>query len=198
MERYVLTGAPGAGKTSVLRVLEQRGHDVVEEAATAVIEREQARGRPAPLRDPSVIAAIATLQAERQLRAEARPVPIRFFDRSPLCTFALAKFLGHRVPPELEAELDRIGTGRIYRRRVFLVLGQGTVKLTAARRISANDATRFQRLHEAVYTEFGFECVPVPAGPLDERAQLVEEHLPVALRSPAAAALIGADPRGTA
>lgn len=35
--RYVLTGAPGAGKTMLLRALAERGHAVVEEAATDVI-----------------------------------------------------------------------------------------------------------------------------------------------------------------
>jgi predicted ATPase len=37
MPSYILTGAPGAGKTAVLRLLETRGYAVVEEAATDVI-----------------------------------------------------------------------------------------------------------------------------------------------------------------
>lgn len=42
MPRYVLTGAPGAGKTAILRQLEIEGHAVVEEAATDVIALAQA------------------------------------------------------------------------------------------------------------------------------------------------------------
>jgi len=37
MPAYILTGAPGAGKTAVLRLLEISGYAVVEEAATDVI-----------------------------------------------------------------------------------------------------------------------------------------------------------------
>jgi predicted ATPase len=37
MPWYVLTGAPGSGKTAMLRQLEQDGFAVVEEAATDVI-----------------------------------------------------------------------------------------------------------------------------------------------------------------
>ncbi|MFG2472620.1 AAA family ATPase [Streptomyces canus] len=37
MRRYVLTGTPGAGKTSILQCLAEHGYEVVEEAATAVI-----------------------------------------------------------------------------------------------------------------------------------------------------------------
>ena len=37
MKRYVLTGAPGSGKTSVLRALAATGYPVVDEAATDVM-----------------------------------------------------------------------------------------------------------------------------------------------------------------
>jgi predicted ATPase len=37
MKRYILTGAPGAGKTAILRALERNGRVVIEEAATDVI-----------------------------------------------------------------------------------------------------------------------------------------------------------------
>ena len=44
MSRYILTGAPGAGKIAVLRLLEFNGHVVAEEAATDIIALES-RGR---------------------------------------------------------------------------------------------------------------------------------------------------------
>ena len=44
MRRYILTGAPGSGKTSILRALGARGYSVVSEAATDVIADEQAHG----------------------------------------------------------------------------------------------------------------------------------------------------------
>jgi len=48
---YILTGAPGAGKTAVLRVLETGGYLVVEEAATDVIAVGNALGRAEPWHD---------------------------------------------------------------------------------------------------------------------------------------------------
>ena len=44
MQRYILTGAPGAGKTIIIRHLELQGHSIVEEAATDIIALEQAGG----------------------------------------------------------------------------------------------------------------------------------------------------------
>jgi len=48
MKRFIVTGAPGSGKTSILRILEQGGYAVVDEAATDVIAAEQAQGTDQP------------------------------------------------------------------------------------------------------------------------------------------------------
>ena len=101
MPRYVLTGAPGAGKTAILRALELVGHAVVEEAATDVIVHSHALGRPHPEECPGFVEAITALQVSRRLRATGTgPV---FFDRSPVCTLALARFLRRPVPASLAA-----------------------------------------------------------------------------------------------
>src|SRR5665213_1449806 len=44
MKRYILTGAPGAGKTTIIRALQAMGCAVVEEAATDVIAALHAQG----------------------------------------------------------------------------------------------------------------------------------------------------------
>ena len=41
MRRFIITGAPGAGKTAIIRQLELDGFSVVEEAATDVIPRNR-------------------------------------------------------------------------------------------------------------------------------------------------------------
>ena len=69
MRRFIITGAPGAGKTAVIRQLELDGFSVVEEAATDVIAAAQARGIAEPWTDPSFIDLITNLQRRRQIRA---------------------------------------------------------------------------------------------------------------------------------
>jgi hypothetical protein len=66
MPGYILTGAPGAGKTAVLRLLEINGHLVVEEAATDAIALDNALGREEPWHDHAFIDKIVTLQRQRQ------------------------------------------------------------------------------------------------------------------------------------
>ncbi|MET7752000.1 AAA family ATPase [Micromonospora sp. NPDC005367] len=175
MRRYVLTGAPGAGKTSIARALRQRGYPVVDEAATDVIAAEQTRGVAQPWAEPGFVEAVARLQRRRRI-AETRG-PVQVHDRSPLCTLALAEYLGHPIGPELAAELAWARREAIYERPVFLVGSLGFVTRTAARRISRTDAVAFGRVHARVYTDYGHELVDVPAGPVEQRAAFVAAHL---------------------
>jgi predicted ATPase len=173
MKRYVLTGAPGAGKTSVLRVLQAQGFAVVEEAATEVIRREQRAGAAEPWRQPSFIDKIAGLQRQRQQQPVAAGVKVQVHDRSPLCTLALARWLGHPVTPVLAAEIERMAREHTYERRVFLLCPLGFIAPTAARQISYADAVEFGGLHEQVYRDHGFDVVPVTAATVTSRAAMI-------------------------
>jgi len=172
MKRYILTGAPGAGKTALIRCLEARGHFVVEEAATDVIALTSARGEPEHWKDPAFIDRILALQLQRLERASLGPV--QFHDRSPICTYALCQFLGFPIPPVLNDAIARIERERVYDRQVFFVESLGFITPTDARRISLEDALRFEAVHEAVYRRFGYELVRIGRGTVDERADAVE------------------------
>lgn len=174
MARYILTGTPGAGKTALLRRLETRGHPVVEEAATDVIARMDAQGVAEHWRAPGFIDAIVGLQKQRQLAAG----PDGFFDRSPICTWALAAFLGREPPAALKAEMARIEAEAVYARRVFFLQNLGFVTPTAARRISFEDALRFEQVHLEAYRRFGYDLVLIPPGPLEARANQVLANTP--------------------
>lgn len=185
MPRYVLTGAPGAGKTAILRALESAGHTVVEEAATDVIALEQALGRRAPEEDAEFLDKIISLQRARQHDRTPGGRKVAFFDRSPVCTLALARFLGRAAPPALAAELDRVLSAKIYAPSVFFVRNQGFVTPTAARRIGLAASLEFERVHEQAYLELGFELIEVPAAPLPERVALIAAAVGLRRRAPA-------------
>ncbi|HEY1640749.1 MAG TPA: AAA family ATPase [Streptosporangiaceae bacterium] len=195
MQRYIVTGAPGAGKTSVLRELSTRGFAVVAEAATDVIAREQQRGVAEPWRDASFLTLITQLQLERRTAdsmlaagngTDSRPVraecpaaapAAQLHDRSVLCTLALARFLGFPVPAALAAETARVLREHVFEPVVFLLRPLGFIEATAARRISYADSLVFEKVHEAVYAEHGFELTGIPAAPVAERAAAIAGHI---------------------
>jgi predicted ATPase len=174
MRRFILTGAPGSGKTAIIRQLELEGFSVVEEAATDVIALWQARGVPEPWKHPSFIDAIATLQRRRQMRASRETGEVQFHDRSAICTAALAAYLGYPFSDTLARELQRIETETIYQKPVFFIQHLGFITPTAVRRISLEEAMRFERVHEETYRNFGFACVPIAPGNLLDRVEAIK------------------------
>jgi predicted ATPase len=188
MPSYVLTGAPGAGKTAILRLLEVSGYPVVEEAATDVITLGNALGRSEPWRDPDFIDKVVTLQRQRQDAVRPAGGATIFFDRSPACTLALSRYLGFTASRLLEDEVSRAVAEGTYEPVVFFIRNLGFVQATVARQISFEDSLVFERLHEQVYRDLGFELVEVPAGPLADRVALIQGRTgPPAERADAAA-----------
>jgi predicted ATPase len=175
MQAYILTGAPGSGKTAVLRMLEAGGFPVVEEAATDVIALGLAAGRDEPWRDPAFIDNVVTLQRQRHDRARAVTRGAVFFDRSPVCTLALSRHLGLTASAALAGEVRRVIAEGGYETTAFFIRNQGFVRATAARRISFEDSLLFEQLHERTYRDLGFQLVDVPPGPLADRASLVRQ-----------------------
>jgi len=183
--------------------LAEHGYPVVAEAATDVISAEQARGVTEPWQDPEFIDKIIELQRSRQLdqsgdgqhrgglrgsspsgqhRGGLRGSSpsgqhsaglIEFYDRSPVCTLALARYAGYEPSTALSAELDRIIEQGIYRRQVFFIRPIGFIEPTAARRISYQDSLRFEQIHEAEYTRLGFELIDIGPGTPQARAALI-------------------------
>jgi predicted ATPase len=176
MRRYILTGAPGAGKTSILRRLTDLGYGVVEEAATAVIARAQAQGEDEPWTRASFIDEIVTLQRQRQLAAPTKG-SVHVFDRSPVCTLALATFLGRPVTQALATELERVTSEGIYERQVFFIRNLGFCEPTPARRISFQDSLVFEQVHEKSYRALGYELIDIPAGDLAHRVAAVSSAI---------------------
>ena len=174
MRRFIITGAPGAGKTAIIRQLELDGFSVVEEAATDVIAAAQAQGTAQPWMHPSFLDRIANLQRDRQIRASYQPDEVQFHDRCVVCTAALAVYLGYPISPFLAGELERVKKEATYQKRVFFIRNLGFVTPTEARRITFEETLRFEKIHEETYRDFGFELVPVEPGNLVERVSIIK------------------------
>lgn len=174
MKRFILTGAPGSGKTAIIRQLEVEGFSVVEEAATDVIALEQAKGIAEPWMHGSITEKIAELQRQRQICASQAAEGLQFYDRSPICTLALAKCLGHPVTDVLSRELDRIKAQNIFQENVFFLRNLGFIKQTEARRITFDETVRFEKIHEETYKEYGFTLVFIGPGTLLERVAVIK------------------------
>lgn len=177
MKRYVLTGTPGCGKTSIIRLLEVMGYVVVEEAATDIIAMRQAQGIVEPHTHASFIDDITNLQKQRQIQVSDLSSGVQFYDRSPLCTYALSWWLGFPISTTLADEIKRIGEEQIYQRQVFFIDNLGFCEPTAARRISFEDSLKFEKVHQETYRSFGYERVRVAPQELSRRVEQITRHI---------------------
>lgn len=184
MKRYVLTGTPGAGKTTILRALGTLGYRTVAEAATVVIATAQDRGVAEPWTDSDFLDTVVAEQRRRQESAGSSPNSagsspntVQFHDRSPICTHALSVFLGHPISTALRAEIDRVIEKSVYQRQVFFVRNLGFCEPSAARRITFAQSLEFERVHEESYRAFGYELIDVPAGELTRRVAMIQRVL---------------------
>jgi predicted ATPase len=178
LKRYILTGAPGVGKTTILQVLrENPDYAVVDEAATDVIAHAQASGTKEPWYDVAFVDYIVAVQRRRQKKSVQAGLQTQLYDRSPLCTLALARYLGRGVTSALSEEVDRIARQQIYERRVFFIRPIGFCAPTAARRISFEDSLVFERVHQEVYLGLGYELVEVQAADVAVRAAQIDAHI---------------------
>ena len=180
VKRFILTGTPGSGKTSVIMELEKLGHTVIHEAATDVIADAQLNGIENPWIYPHFIDAISYCQKERQMNATG---DLQFYDRSPFCTYALGKYLSHwkntefTPSPVLLDEIDRCLKNGVYQNQIFFFENLGFIEHTDARKISYEDALIFEQIHLDVYKEFGFKLIIVPKGlTVTQRCEFILER----------------------
>jgi predicted ATPase len=177
MTKYVLTGAPGSGKTAIIRQLELDGFSVVEEAATDIIALWRAKGIAEAWTHPEFIDAIVGLQQARERKGACLPDLVQFHDRSVVCTAALADYLRVPRPQILVRELRRIETQNVFHRSVLLLRNLGFITRTEARRITYEETVRFEQIHERTYRELGFEIISIGPSSVVDRVREIKRAL---------------------
>lgn len=85
-KRFIFTGTPSSGETSVIVALKKLGYVTVPESATDVIAEKHAKGNMRPWADADFVDKIVLMQKKRHMNAEGA---VQFYDRSPFCTYAL-------------------------------------------------------------------------------------------------------------
>lgn len=173
MKRYILTGAPGCGKTSLIRALEMTGASVVNEAATDIIAYRQMQGDMAPWESADFIDDVIHLQKHRQLDMCSQYSSFHFYDRSPICTYALAHYLGFEPSLSLLNEIERIQKNHLYEKQVFFIENLGFIINTSARKISFEEALKFEKIHLDAYKKFNYECTMIPAAKIHKRVEII-------------------------
>ncbi|MCK4670270.1 MAG: AAA family ATPase [Nanoarchaeota archaeon] len=191
MKKYILTGGPGTGKSSILLALEQRGEHIVKEAAEDYIKVRQAQGQPEPWTEPDFQDKILELQLQRE---EQIPEGIEriFIDRGVADGLAYAE-PGTKIYKKIMAEARKASWidkdqreymfwvriqgdySRYYAlsNKVFFIEQLDFTEKTKVRRENHKEAVRLGEKLKAIYHRLGYKIIGVPAAKLEERVRRV-------------------------
>lgn len=175
MRLHIVTGGPGAGKTTLVDALAAEGVATSPEVGRAVI-REQiaAGGRALPWVDPR---AYAEEMIEREIIA--REVALAsglqvILDRGIPDVVGFLRVTGLAVPPHIDQAARRLR----YHPRVLLAPWWDTIYTgDSERRQSPAVAEATEQMMRETYRDYGYELIELPRAPVTERVAFVRREL---------------------
>lgn len=184
--KYILTGGPNAGKTSILRTLEyDHKMAIIEEAAIAHINYYKAQGIIEPWKLPNFQEGILALQKIRlqSIKNDSEKV---FLDRSFIDTYTYQVYFGlkkmgdldaakNEVSEVLQKAAEEVATDPSYCKTVFLIELLSEWDASNGRYEDIETAHEIQYILEKIYSDLGFNVVKIPAMGVKERAELILE-----------------------
>lgn len=170
--RYIITGGPGSGKSTLISKLSQQGHQCFQEISRIVIqEQHQIGGDKVPWRNLSEFAEICFERMSSQLY-ECKTKDKCFFDRGLPDIIAYVKRGRLSVPKKYFLKSNH------YNKTVFLAPPWQEIFINDAERPeSFEDAKDISIFLRNTYEELGFTIIELPKLSVDERAQFIINYL---------------------
>lgn len=176
-QRYILTGGPGAGKTSIINYLSKCGYLVAPEAATEIIEEGLKKGIERPWRADDYHIRMYELISKRQIEVQNSSAPIAFFDRGHLdgISYILLqnRTLFQYVVDRVQSSID----SQYFNNRVFFIDTLGFVMPGPARDEDLQESLQKAQCLEQNYRAMGYEIIHIPPGSVEERAQIIIDYV---------------------
>ncbi|ASK32888.1 hypothetical protein CEK62_20275 (plasmid) [Alcanivorax sp. N3-2A] len=171
--RFVITGGPGGGKTTLLDALAERGYRIAPEAARRLIKERLAEGL-APRPDPVCFARAILNSDMQQYQAATAHDDVTFFDRGVPDALYMLDLESAITEGEAAELIQRFP----YNDRVFL--------LPPWEVIYGTDTERDQTFEESVavfeaikrwYSRWGYDTVEVPRAGVEARVSFILKAL---------------------
>ncbi|MGH3327893.1 MAG: AAA family ATPase [Streptomycetales bacterium] len=168
----VITGGPGAGKTTLIEQLRRRGFSSSDEAGRAIIKNQVLiEGRALPWVDTDLFAeAILAWEIRSYRAAERDSARVVFFDRGVPDVAGYLRLLGQPVPAHIDA------AARVFRynQRVFIAPPWPAIYTPdEERKQTFDEATRTSEAMAAAYLDYGYDLVVLPMASVEDRVEFV-------------------------
>lgn len=167
----VITGAPSSGKTSVIKMLKERGYAVTDEVARELIEASIQRGRK--LDDirkdvDDLQRGILQLGLAREMALDVKA--LTFMDRGLPDSLTYLRLAGLET---LEAET----MAHLFQYRAVFIFDRLPIVKDAVRTEDDAIADKIDRMLEEDYRRIGYTPIRVPVISIDKRTDLILSHI---------------------
>ena len=166
---FILTGAPGTGKTAILRQLGNEFRCVDEPAREILAEQRATGGRGTWDQDPSLFVHLLLQRSIEKYAMARRSGETVVFDRGIPDCIVYAVRAGTDPTPSLEAA----DAHRYHSHVLFLEPWSDIYETDEERIMSFDDTVSFSQTLRDVYERSGYTLVDVPRGSVDDRAAFV-------------------------
>lgn len=175
---FIITGAPGTGKSTLLESLREKGYCCYAEISRQVIREELDKGtRCLPWRDIIAFSEKVLHRMEHQLE-EIPADRISFLDRGIPDLIAYLRNAGYAVP---DVFWKNAFPGR-YSKTVFIAPPWERIYVEETERPeSFEQALSIQDSLRSTYEELGYELLTLPKASPEERCRFIEEQMKVLL-----------------
>ena len=172
---HVVTGPPGAGKSTLIEALADRGVATSAEVGRRILREQLAIGGDAlPWGDERAFADLMVVEeVAAHLAAAARPGPV-LLDRGVPDVIGFLRASDLPVPAPIDAAARR----HRYNARVFLAPFWAEIFLTDAERPQSPDTYRaMEAVMRQTYRDYGYTLIDLPCVSVEERVRFVLEHV---------------------
>jgi predicted ATPase len=173
--KYIVTGGPGSGKSTLVEALGRKGLRCFPEVAREVIRREAARpGGVMPWTDLLAFSRLALPELIRQHDQAGELGGTCVFDRGLPDLLGYLRHGGHGIPEEFIAA----HAAYRYETTVFILPPWREIYVNDSERPQSFDLAR--SLHEAIretYESLGYRMLELPKQPVADRCDIVLAHL---------------------
>ncbi|MEZ9547802.1 MULTISPECIES: AAA family ATPase [Vibrio] len=172
MQPIIITGGPGAGKTTLINALGDMGYPTFAESSRQLIEEQsQIENGILPWLDLPGFAELC-LGVMSEQKEQARQHPTAFLDR------AIPDIGGYLAQAKLDIDATYREASKGYHSQVLFCRPEASIYVQdEVRPYPFEEALEIHHALVNVYQELGYEIVEVPFISVAERVQFVESHL---------------------
>jgi predicted ATPase len=173
--KYVITGGPGFGKTSIIEALETRGYASMPEISRSIIrEQLDAGGDVLPWKNLETFSRLVFEKRIYQYHQAPENVPV-FFDRGVPDVVAYMVKDALELPSVYAKALHEI----TYNQKVFVTPPWEAIFVNdAERKEQFSDACLIHQFITDTYQGLGYQVIEIPLVSVDDRVSFILSQLP--------------------